>query len=405
MEPSIDWYFTVVFFIGILGLIVAAILYFVNKDKSFSARILAGYLFCISIVSLHFALTETRFFLKYPHLWRTAVCASLCVSPLAFLYVRTILEQQFRFRLTDFLLFVPAVCYTLSMMPFYLLPAQEKLIIISSFLRDKSLISKEPEGMLPMGWGIMIRMFYGLALVIAQYVLLARWWKKILLVPKPVRQNIDTFKWLFFFTMVLSGTYVLLTIEYIFHISRFYQLNHLLVLTISANILFITMYLLFRPNILYGLTGWLQKEDHFDHAGAATTTSVIADIKHSTLTIEQKQVIKTSLESHFATKQPFLKPRYKIMELSADLKIPTYLLSAFINQEYGKNFSELVNDYRVDYLASFLRDHPDQYLYTLEALCKEAGFNSRTTFIAAVKKKTGRTPSDFYGLILQEEKF
>jgi AraC-like DNA-binding protein len=73
-------------------------------------------------------------------------------------------------------------------------------------------------------------------------------------------------------------------------------------------------------------------------------------------------------------------------------------LSAFINQEYRKNFSEFINDIRVSYLVDLIQENPE-YLnkYTLEVLGQMAGFKSRTTFILAVKRKTGKTPSEIFG--------
>jgi methylphosphotriester-DNA--protein-cysteine methyltransferase len=44
-----------------------------------------------------------------------------------------------------------------------------------------------------------------------------------------------------------------------------------------------------------------------------------------------------------------------------------------------------------------LKTSPELYQFTLEALGKMAGFNSRSTFIAAVKKISGRTPQEFFG--------
>jgi AraC-like DNA-binding protein len=103
------------------------------------------------------------------------------------------------------------------------------------------------------------------------------------------------------------------------------------------------------------------------------------------------------LDNHFQRNHPNRKSGYNIRGLSEELEIPYYNLSAFINQEYGKNLNELVKDYRVDYMAGQLKTFPDKLQYTLNSLAKEAGFNFRNSFFTAVKKRTGRTPSEFFG--------
>ena len=108
--------------------------------------------------------------------------------------------------------------------------------------------------------------------------------------------------------------------------------------------------------------------------------------------------IKSRLENHFKNNKPFLAAGYKIKDLSQELNTPVYLISSFINQEYGKNFNELVNEYRVDYVADILKQSPDSQNFTLEAIAQSAGFNSRSTFIAAVKKKSGMTPSSYFSM-------
>jgi AraC-like DNA-binding protein len=101
------------------------------------------------------------------------------------------------------------------------------------------------------------------------------------------------------------------------------------------------------------------------------------------------------LENHLVVNSPYRKTGYTISDLSNEVSIPSYLLSAFINQEYGKNFNELINEYRVDFFLDLVKQPDANSQYKLEALGKEAGFNTRASFIRAVKKKTGLTPSDF----------
>jgi AraC-like DNA-binding protein len=103
------------------------------------------------------------------------------------------------------------------------------------------------------------------------------------------------------------------------------------------------------------------------------------------------------IEDHLKGTDSYKKLGYTIRDLSTETDIPCYLVSQVINQEYDMNFNELINAYRVQYLARVFKTSPDWQSYTLEAMGRMAGFNSRTAFIAAIKKHTGMTPSAFFG--------
>jgi len=397
--PSIDIYFSFVFLVAIIGLMVAAILYFLNRESSFSARLLAGYLLSIAVISLFSALYHTNFFLFFPQVPRTMVFLSLSASPFAYLYVRSVLRQQFTWTKSDFLFFIPAVLYTINMIPFYAMAREEKLVIIRQQLTDNSIIALEPEGWLPQGWGIILRMVYGVVLASFQVKMLVNWRSKnsVKLIP----QNLAMFRWLISFTMLVLSSFIILLIEYAFQISYFFDFYRLITLTMTVSICITCGFLFLQPSLLYGLTGWFQEANEStisepEIAGAQEPNS------SNTFSKEAERSYRALLESHFTNQQPFLKVGYKIGDLAKELDIPTYILSAFINQAYGKNFNEWVNEYRVHYLKGLLQKNPDFRKYTFEALGNLAGFNSRTTFIAAVKKTTHKTPSEFFEQIISE---
>jgi AraC-like DNA-binding protein len=396
MYQTNEWFFALIFFSGILGIIVAGILYFINRNQSLSPPLLGGYLLMLSLTSLHIGLTFSPFYFTYPHLWRSTAWSGFCAPAIAFLYVRSVLKQSFRLQKWDWLLFLPAILYTLNLLPFYLKSTTEKLEVVSSFMVNKTLIAREPEGLLPEGWGVMARLILGLSLLMVQFFMLAKMRRKIIIVGHTIKQNETTFRWLVLFTSFLSFMYVILIGEHIFHLSKVLDLTTMIFFTVSSMILFISLYLLVRPSILYGIQGWIQEPDSGLSTNRIEVNYENEEEKKSSLTIEQGMAYKKALENHFIRNLPYRKSGYKIRDLSEELNIPSYQLSAFINQEYGKNFNELVNDYRVDFMAKLLKESPDKLQFTLEALAKDAGFNSRNSFFNAVKKKTGMTPSDFF---------
>jgi AraC-like DNA-binding protein len=399
METFSNWYINIVFFSGILGFLVAGILIFVNKTDTFSSRLLAGFLICFSLLAVNYALMTTRFFLGYPHLWRVVGWASFSFSPLAYLYTRSALEQSYRFRTWDFLLFTPALIHAIGLIPFYVLPAHEKVRFLETVVANPKLITAEPESLWPMGFSVLLRVIVGIMASAGQIIILKKWKKKHSSDFVNKEQNLVTFYWLFLFALVMALFWSLIAIEMIIQFTTTPDLNYVLIFTIIGTILFVSLYLLVKPSILYGVRGWEQNLVTVMQPVEPETPELLLEKEENrnSLSFEQGRAYKILLEKHLNENKPFRKRGYTMAELSKEVGIPAYIISAFINQEYGKNFNELINEYRVNYLIGEMRTSVDYSQYTLEALGNLAGFNSRAAFIAAVKKTIGKNPSEVFG--------
>jgi AraC-like DNA-binding protein len=385
-----DVSFHLEYFVSLLSAVVALVLFFAHREKSLSPKILSLYFFCVSYNVFISALVRYGDFIHFPHLWRTQVFVGMLNPALAFIYVRSVLEQRYRFRRSDILLLSLSFLLALTFWAFYLQPADVKKIAIAAALDNRALYLEENEGLLPPGVSMMARILFGNGLAIWQAILLYRWHvhSQPLLHNDP--QNRSIFRWLVFFTAAIIFTFSLSSVQYIFqffHEEDFYWITSSTVMLAVSSAL---IYLIFRPNILYGLHGWALP---LEKTVEEQPTEVKQIQKRGTISATYGEEIRTKLESYLEDKKPFLRQGYTIANMSAELGVPLYQLSAFINQQYSQSFNEFINGYRVQYVKEVLLKEPDADQYTLEALGKKAGFNSRTTFIMAVKKKTGQPPS------------
>jgi AraC-like DNA-binding protein len=267
----------------------------------------------------------------------------------------------------------------------YVKPASQKIIIIKQLLADKTLITLEPDVLLPNGWGVMARVLFGLTMTICQFILIYKW-------KKTNSNNTDnpTYKWACLFSKALSLLYVLLIVEFFFHLSRFIDLTQQIIFSLSGVILFISLNLLFRPHLLYGMRVDFQESNNDSY--------LKKEKKAEKLTNEQKLIFKNKMEQHFIQNTPFVKQGYSINDLSSEINIPVYLLSALINEEYQKNFNELINDFRISHITKLLNENPNYSNFTIESLSQKAGFGSRSSLNNAIKKNSGQTPADFFRL-------
>ena len=108
--------------------------------------------------------------------------------------------------------------------------------------------------------------------------------------------------------------------------------------------------------------------------------------------IKAKYLAKFS--SYIKEYKPYLEPDIRLGILAKKVKIPQQELSKLINEHYQQNFFQFINQRRVEYACELLQNKAYNK-YTLVAIGKEAGFNSKTTFNTSFKSVTGVSPSEY----------
>ncbi|HER09981.1 MAG TPA: AraC family transcriptional regulator [Bacteroides sp.] len=112
--------------------------------------------------------------------------------------------------------------------------------------------------------------------------------------------------------------------------------------------------------------------------------------------LKKKDVARyiSRIEAFMQQEKPYLDRELTIYDLSDSLEIPRHFISEVINEHMGKNFYNLVNEYRVEEVKQRLKDPAYQNL-TILAIAYDSGFNSKSSFNTIFKEKTGMTPSEY----------
>ena len=114
----------------------------------------------------------------------------------------------------------------------------------------------------------------------------------------------------------------------------------------------------------------------------------------STLTDEQAERGLERLREALAVRRLHLRHDLTLEQLAAEVGLPRTHLSQLINERLGTSFLELLAERRVEEAKRLLADPALEHL-TVEAVGGRAGFQSRSAFYDAFKRRTGRTPGAY----------
>lgn len=98
------------------------------------------------------------------------------------------------------------------------------------------------------------------------------------------------------------------------------------------------------------------------------------------------------LEQLMEDQQVFRNPNLKLQDLAQELRLSPHQLSQFLNDNLGKNFTQFINEYRIDEACKLLETDT---LLSIEGIGDEVGFNSKSTFFTTFKKIKGVTPAKY----------
>ncbi|RNL52136.1 helix-turn-helix domain-containing protein [Pedobacter jejuensis] len=113
------------------------------------------------------------------------------------------------------------------------------------------------------------------------------------------------------------------------------------------------------------------------------------------LVVDEKMIaLKMALMQLMEKEFLFERSDLTLSEVAKKLHTNAVVLSRAVNQQFGLNFNDYINQYRVNAVIERL-SLPEFKNQTLLAIAFDAGFNSKATFNRSFKKFTGKNPKDF----------
>lgn len=117
--------------------------------------------------------------------------------------------------------------------------------------------------------------------------------------------------------------------------------------------------------------------------------------QNSTLGDDDKAALTDRILRVFESGDEIFESNFDMNRL-AELVGSTYKnVSQTVNEQLGKNFNQVLNEYRIKEACRRLNDQATYGNYTIEAIGESVGYGSRSTFVTQFKTLTGLTPSEF----------
>lgn len=119
-------------------------------------------------------------------------------------------------------------------------------------------------------------------------------------------------------------------------------------------------------------------------------------VKYASSPLSDKELTDSLqlLENYMVANKPFLEPSLSLNELANALNMPSRKLSQVINSQMNQNFLDYINSKRIEESMKLMAMSNDQK-QTVQEVMYAVGFNSKSAFHAAFRKKTGVTPTEF----------
>jgi len=323
----------------------------------------------------------------------------LLLGPLFYFYIRGLLTDDHRLTKFDWIHFIPAILFFINIQPYFLNGWAYKLQYAENVIKDVNNFINIDYIFLPPKFSFLTRPIFAIVYVIASIILIYK---------RTIKESYltDQVKLIYRWIVLLVTTSVILYLGFLLFSLLSILINSF---TLAENKGFIFLYatvigllilnlsLLFFPNILYGLP-------QFDYAIVTKKNregqhrlGIVEDVKKQSksfeISSEKLDLLKLKIDRYLENK-PYLNPDFNLTMMSSDINIPVHHLSYYFNEHLNIGFNTWKNNFKIDHVITLINDGSGEIL-TLDALAKQAGFGSRTSFFNSFKQKMGVTPSEY----------
>ena len=361
-----------VFLISIAQAVFLISLLLFRKSGNRAASVLIGGLLAVMVAgNLNLLSLSSGLYQTYPHLYGISFGMIFLLGPLFYLYAKTIIDSNFKWRWAYLAHFAPYILYLLLGANFYFASGAAKLVMAEQFL----------SGGLPV-WGLFYVFFllqdvHFFIYLFLSFRLIAAAGKSAengtLMIPIAARKT-----WLTQLTICFAALLAVTLCYFIFLILNGWfnpVYNYVYTLITSGVIYFIAYKAVLNPELISpDFTRKYRTYMQFDGEEGAHYVQ--------------------KLEFLLAEEKVFTDPELKLAGLSKDLGLPAHQVSKLINEKFGKSFKDLVNEYRVREFIACMND-PRYESRSMYGIALDVGFNSKSSFNTVFKKITGKTPSEY----------
>lgn len=130
---------------------------------------------------------------------------------------------------------------------------------------------------------------------------------------------------------------------------------------------------------------------HDDDSSSSVVNAEATRVTESGITVDEKELLKHTLHQ-IAVRQLYLQPGITAKTLQEELHVPASLFGTYFKEQAGCSFSEYINKLRIDHAAKLLTEYPQ---YTIDAIAKMCGIDSRQHFHRLFSEYLSITPSAF----------
>lgn len=347
--------------IGFAQSFYAGIMSLLKKNARLSHRILAVWLFAISLQML-FSLFNTQ--------WNiTAFPISPFVyGPLMYIYIRTLIDDKPRLRAYYISWTLPLIAFTILALVY----RKQPIMIFDNYLDN------DPYQGVRFAYAILL-MISIFAYSIMTFIKLDQHRQKIKNLYSYTSQKI-TLGWALF---VSISFFILYFGLFALGFTRVFVNNFNFDPILVGNIILVFY------SFAFSIFGYQQDRIYPEEIPIKKPK-----YSHTGLKTENIEKLKTSLLALMTERKLYQDPELSILDVAQELHTPRHHITQVLNDQMNKNFYTFINEFRIDDVKKRLKDPKNDNL-TVLAIAFDAGFNSKSSFNTLFKTYTGLTPSDY----------